>query len=417
MNNKDSDFKPVVVLFEGLQGSQKILFILTAIFVFLVPFPHISAGQEILYALMAGVFFYGVIKKEIKVSLNFPLVIPYVIFSVWAMVTVITALDKLGSLNAFYAHLIKYIILLLILVHTFNSREKLRLLGQIIMFSGALYSFFLMVYWYVWLANPFSSRLVEGLAALGGINTTGFMILFAMVLAVHFFFYEKGLLKNIAALSFVSTVSGLLLSQSRGTLLAMIAVFVVLFYRRRKLLFLGFVLVGCFVLATPLKERVVSSSEYTIRIGQYYYFSEIIRDHPVTGIGFALDTFLREKFLDRNEYMSRLPEKYRNPVHSYYRPHNMFFNVAVRTGLVGLALFLFVLFMPLKMCVQCIRDGDDFVRRWGVVGLASFVGFMSKAMFEPAFTHMKDMIFYTILAVIVIIWREKQNSSLPAKPL
>ena len=63
---------------------------------------------------------------------------------------------------------------------------------------------------------------------------------------------------------------------------------------------------------TPLKDRIVSYSTRPLiglRVGINYNTFEVIKDYPIMGIGFGMQTFGKD--LDLEKYHERIPEKYR----------------------------------------------------------------------------------------------------------
>ena len=84
----------------------------------------------------------------------------------------------------------------------------------------------------------------------------------------------------------------------------------------------------------------------------------------------------------------------------------MLFSIVVRLGLVGLALFLYIICVFGKMCVKSINDGKDyFIKSWGRCILSSFVGFFIIGIFEPSFSHLQETVFFTLFSMITIVWR------------
>ena len=137
------------------------------------------------------------------------------------------------------------------------------------------------------------------------------------------------------------------------------------------------------------------------RLGTYCITYEVIKDYPVMGIGFGMETYGSGKHIDLLAYSKRIPEKYR--VYIYTDPHSMPFSVAVRTGLVGLVLFLYILFASFKMGWISIRQGKD--DQWGVRLISALVAILVIGFFEPFFSHVPEVIFFTLLAMITIVWK------------
>jgi O-antigen ligase len=122
------------------------------------------------------------------------------------------------------------------------------------------------------------------------------------------------------------------------------------------------------------------------------------------GIGFGMETYGNGKFINLEAYQKRIPEKYRGYILA--DPHSMLSSIAVRTGLIGLALFLYILFVPFWISWSCIRQGkDDFMNHWGRCVISAFVAILVIGFFEPFFSHVPEVVFYTLLAMITIVWK------------
>jgi O-antigen ligase len=128
----------------------------------------------------------------------------------------------------------------------------------------------------------------------------------------------------------------------------------------------------------------------------------MVIDYPITGIGFGMQTYYDENLL--NKYNERVPAKYRQrPLHK--APHNLLVDIAVRTGLVGLALFLYIIFKFFQVSWQIIKSGkDDFIRHWGFCFLAAFVAVFIQGQFENILSGPPVIILYTIFALMTILW-------------
>lgn len=85
-------------------------------------------------------------------------------------------------------------------------------------------------------------------------------------------------------------------------------------------------------------------------------------------------------------------------------PHNIFVSTAVRLGVIGLILYLYILLKFTRMCWSTIKFGiDDDIKSWGVCITAAFAAYLMKAMFEPALSQVPAIIYYTILAMMTIL--------------
>ncbi len=193
------------------------------------------------------------------------------------------------------------------------------------------------------------------------------------------------------------------------------------------------------------KSNVNDMGSLLHRISIAYISYEIIKDYPVFGTGFGIKTFQNRKAIDPKAYNARLPKKYRmdewgpkvvdlkayneqvarnsgtgeSPPketdiveHLFKRPHNMFLNIGVRMGLVGLLFFLYLLFVAGGMCWKTMRHGKDaFLKGWGHCVTAAFAMFLVKGSLDPIFTHLTEVVLFTILAMITIVWNLNQRAS------
>jgi O-antigen ligase len=201
------------------------------------------------------------------------------------------------------------------------------------------------------------------------------------------------------------SIAAAVLSQSRSTLLGLVAGLVCYYINNWKRLIPILIVLGIIAVSLPIGKRFVSPASYTIRIGHYYYFSEIIKDHPVFGIGYSIDAPHDEKHIDRDKYMARIPEAHRRPVHPYLWPHNVLVNVAVRTGIPGAVAFMAFFLVPAVLCLRLIATSPDgSASLWGRCCLALICMFFVKGNFEPIFTILVETIFMIILATVSSVW-------------
>jgi len=78
----------------------------------------------------------------------------------------------------------------------------------------------------------------------------------------------------------------------------------------------------------------------------------------------------------------------------------------VRVGIVGLCLYLFILYKFLSQSWILLRDGkNDFIRSWGLVLTAAFIAYLTKGLFDESLSRAPAIIFYTILAMQTILWK------------
>ena len=392
------DFK----LFESLNQSIPILL---GIFIFFNPIPHTTSIKEICFFLSVFIVLVLLLFKKTKFSLKTPLLLPLGLFVGWAFLSIFFAVNKENSIHDFFSHLLKYIVLYYILINFFNSRKRLVALSWTIIISVSIFSIGGLFYYYFILGNSLATRYAVGLFPEVPINFIGIVTVFAIILSLYHIFkdinlYQKAVLIICLLPLFAATV----LTQSRGTLIALTLATIVQLFPRNKRTVVVFLVGMLFVVAvSPIKNRFTFNSIFhNERISINYITNKVIKDYPITGIGFGMLTFVND--IDVVAYSKGVPDKlYTKYIHT---PHNMFLSIAVRVGLVGLALFLYIVFVFGKMCWQCIKYGkDDFIRNWGHCSVSAFVAFFVIGIFEPVFLfHVTSIVFYVICSMITILW-------------
>jgi O-antigen ligase len=384
--------------------------ILVGMFIFLNPYPHVTAIKEITFhgsvlLLLALIF----LKKE-EFSLRTPLSIPFLLFVIWGFFGLFFALNKGNSIHDFFVHLIKYLLIFYLLFNFFATKERLLILIWTIIISTALYSAGMLIDFYVVQGYSLSTKLGVYIGGQREIpsNIIGISTLFGLLLSLYQLTRE-GILyrKIILTICVCATAVATLATQTKGAILAMIVSLLLSFPRNKKTLLFFFLFLALVILVMPVKhiltpDAFIGKIRSDTRINIWYNHLEMVKDYPITGIGFGMQTYLDENLL--NKYNEKVPAKYRQQT-PYAAPHNLLVDVAVRTGLVGLALFLYIIFKFFQVSWQIIRSGkDDFIRHWGLCFLAAFVAVFIQGQFENTMSGPPAIILYTTFAMMVILW-------------
>ena len=385
--------------------------VLMGMFLFFTPFSHTTAIKEICFYLSVFIVLILICSKKVDFSFKSPLSLPFALFTVWAFIGLFFALYKENSIHDFYAHLLKYLAIYYIMINFFNSGKRLIILSWIIIVSATIFSIGGLGYFYLILGNNLSTtRMTFQETPIGII---GFVSVFALLLSVHLLPRTGVLYKKILLLiSLTATSIITVMTISYGTFLAMITSISVLFPKNKKIVVLVSLLtVTVLVITTlsfPLAKNRISTNgilkklQNDDRIQLWYIYVEIIKDYPISGIGFDMHDLWHDHSL-WDKYSARLPSKLRTFIQV---PHNIITSTAVRLGLVGLGLFFYIIFMFVRMSWIVIKHGkDDFIKSWGLCVTGAFVAWFIKGMFEPGLSHVPAIINYTIFAMITILWK------------
>lgn len=297
------------------------------------------------------------------------------------------------------------------LVNFFNSRKRLVILSWIIIISTSIFSIGGLIYFYGTLGNIIQPTRITFQET--SINIIGFITLFAITLTLHSITRENKLYRMIILIiSLGGTAIVTLLTQSWGTFLGLISLLIVLFPKNKKsviTLFLALIAlliaINCKIIpaVSRLNSDVLQQKlQNEARIHIWYTYFEIIKDHPISGIGFGMEMWHDQDFW--NKYTAKVPPRWRR-AHAHVAC-NILVSIATRTGLVGLMLFSYIILVFAKRCLHVIKYGkNDFIKSWGLCITAAFVACLLKGMFSPVVSHAPAVIFYTILAMATVLWR------------
>lgn len=380
--------------------------VLMGIFIFFNPFPHTTTIKEICFYLSVFIALLLIYFKKIDFSFRSPLTLPFALFTAWAFIGLFFALDKGNSLHDFRAHLLEYIVFYYILINFFNSRKRLVCLSWVIIISVTIFSIGEIYYFYFMLGKSFSVKLAPGLNEIA-VNQIGFITVTAAIFSLYHIVTVSNLyVKTISFTSLMPLCVLSVLTQTRSTALAMFLSVIILCFKNKKVMVvcLGIILIG--ICISPLKNRFIYINPIThLRLDINRTTFEIIKDFPIIGIGFGMETYGNKNHINLDAYNKKVPVKYRQKSpHTF--PHSMPFSIAVRTGLIGFVLFLYILFISFKTCWDCIWHGrDDFIKRWGLCIASVLVALIVIGSFEACSRHVQKVVLYTAFAMMTIIWK------------
>ena len=140
---------------------------------------------------------------------------------------------------------------------------------------------------------------------------------------------------------------------------------------------------------------------------------EVIKAHPITGIGFGMQIYGNPDLVDLEKLNSHLPAEYRKE-RIVTAPHNTILDITVRTGIIGLVLFLNILLVSFLLLWKTFKiTKSQYFRSWAICLFACFISYLIPALFADTTFGARVIVFYTMLAMIAILWnlaqKEKKN--------
>lgn len=393
---------------EWTEPITRIVHVLTGLLVFLIPFPRFTALYELAFYVALALSILLHVSGHRRFSLTSPLTIWFSVFFVWISFGLFYALDPLNSINDIYGHLIKYFLLYYLMINSFTSYRGFLTLIWIIAAGAGLFAWSAVFSHYVVSQNPLSTRLgdpaIQGLTSdyVGYVTLPG--LLLSLILVEE---YASARGKIFAFFLAAGAAAITIFAQSKATFIALCCSLAILYGRRKAALGAAvFFLVSVMVFLPAFSERFsVEDITQNSRIGIYLTTAEIIRDYPIAGIGFGMQTYGNPSHIDLDAYSRRIPAKYRldPPIRS---PHNTLLDTAVRTGCVGLLIYLYMQFVFVKMAWTVIRGSrDPKIKRLGLCVLSVYGVIFIQGLFSDGAFGPQALMLYFSFALMTILWK------------
>jgi len=394
--------------------------IFMGIYLFANPLPAAVVNEFCFYLSVSALILLLVFRKT-TFTLRTPLTLPFILFFLWAVFGLFFTLDFKNTLHDLRGHLLKYLIIFYLLVNYFNSQKKLEIISWIVIASATIFSFGALIQYYFIEGFPFSARLGGTFRGEMTTDYLGFITIFGICLSLHFLYKSKNIFYKILLVScfFIMSITTLL-TQSRGSLLGLLAALVILCFHNKKNIIFIIITIFIIILMPGIKERIIMDGfTKDIRIKMNRLTIEVIKDHPIVGIGFGMEIYGNKNVLDLEKLNKQLPLEYQQNGVIVASPHNTILDIAVRTGVVGLVLFLYILITSLWMLWRTLKlKKGEYFKSWAICLFACFVSYMIPALFADTTFGPRVVIFYAILAMIAILWnlarQEKTQEIIPS---
>lgn len=380
--------------------------------VFLNPFPHTTFIDQVLfYAALIPMMVLAKNKYE-YFYYHSPLFYPFMAFFLWSAVSVFFAMDKPDSAHVLYSHLIRYLIFYLVMINLFNTQKRLITIAICIIFSEVIFAIGKFGY-HIILGHDIFNRAVLQTQAIA-VNVIPFGFIPAAFLAGWLFKISRNrshrLLLGGAILILIAST---LLTQSRGALLALCISLPILFWNHKRVMGFLFVVIIVILSQTSLKDRITTGNFLNDNPRKYLilYSIEIIKDYPVLGTGFSMNTFRNRDHIDFEKYRAKVPEKYHHQKIRFNGPHNMFLSMGIRTGFVGMVLYAGLFVVSIVTCSKLILYGKNmFIQTHARCCLALLTMFLVNGVLQVVTTHFLDTILFLIFSFVTIIWKINQDT-------
>lgn len=400
---------------------EKGILILVGIFIFTIPFPYSTILQEMSFYALALILLLLIVLKQAHFSLTSPFTVPFLLYSGWVLFCIPFALDKENSFHDFYAHLLKHLFIFYLLVNYFKSKKLFIILSWIILISITTFVLGGMIYFYVINGSILQDRFGFPMAGVDS-NHIGFLAIPAIFIAIVLLTAQKNIYKKLLLLmSLILTGSGVILSGARGALLGFFVPISFLLIKNKKIFILIIACMILLIMLTPFKNQLhmqaMKDKVYEqVEIGRlqiWCTYAQSIKDHPVTGIGFGMQSYTYDFFVKNN---SKLPHQYQNIVQiaggNPFMPHNTLIDLTVRTGFVGLGLFAFCLYAFFHRGWLLYKKSTDiFIQNWNLCFMACGLSLLIQGMFVDLMIGLQVIYVFIFFAMINILWQIEENDN------
>jgi len=389
---------------------------LVGMYIFANPLP-LAVINEICFYLSCAALIVLLIFRKTDFTLHSPMTLPFALFLLWSVFGLFFALDLKNSVHDLRGHLLEYLILFYLLVNFFSTRKKLEILSLILIAGATVFSVGGMIVFYIIEGFPLSERMGLTFKEMQT-GYSSFITILAAVLAIRCFHeYKPIAYKVIFSVCFLVNVAAALLTQTRSAFIGLILALVILcFINKRNIIFILMFLIVLVTLAVTLPGMRIRLQDLSfkndVRSQMYRLSLEVIKDHPIVGIGFGMQTYSNKDLVPLEDYNRRLPPQYQQQGIIINSPHNTFLDITLRTGVVGLILFLSIILTAIGMLwiIYKRNKKDEYFRSWVIYLFAGFVSYIIGAMFVDAAFGPRVVLFYTILAIVAILWNLSKKS-------
>ena len=382
------------------------LFLFTASSMFSISISQVSAG--------VGGFFW-LLRTHLTDTWKeqrWPLGIPFVLFVLACLIAVVNAYDVNYSYKSL-KKLLEFLIFFWVLncVRENNLRNSLSLTLIASATVASLFGFYQVWQASVSLSQPPILR-VEG--TLSTYMTFAGLLMMVEILALaHVIFGQPA--QKLIWISIGIIFYCLLLTLTRQAWLGLTVgiLFLIFYWRKKFFLFVPFIFMAIFLLSPDkVKKRVLETTtpcltyqecqanksanwELAMRTNLWQFGWKVFKDYPVTGCGFRCVDLIH------NQYVDPYPHEH-GSVRHLRGMHNNFIQIAIDTGILGLATWLgiwasFFRFLYRKAS-NLKRDSSE---RWIVFGsTATVIAFLTGGFFETNFYDSEvAMLLYFIMAL------------------
>ncbi len=406
-----------IFLLVGTIGVVLILYdIRIGIYLAVLILPFMPDILNLLYLIfLVGVYIYKGLFKNTSPLSKEPVDIPIIIYALLILISTITSIDPSGSFRDLAIHFAA-MGFVFIIVNNINTKEDFNKLVTFLVIAATLVALYgLYQYkvgvemedkWVDAVNNPDVKTRVY--SVFGNPNILAEYLIMIIPISAALFWYSKKIHKKTIFLitSLILTIA-LVLTLSRGGWIGFafgIFIFIILIEKKLLLALIPIALLGIYFLPQSIVNRILtignlgdSSNAYRIRLWKITL--EIIRDNWLVGVGFGYIPF-KTTF---ETYIRTMPA---------YHSHNTYLQTMGEMGILGLIVFIMLIFVLYKYAIKkLMKEEDRYIRTMAGGVLAGLSALLAHGAVESVLYLPKIIItFWTLVALILALMRTSDKS-------
>ena len=390
-----------------------------SLIIFTLQFNHIkgTSNTGITIVLLSWII-QKVISKDWKIRTN-PLLIPIVILFATTLISLISCYNFSYTLSRIRGEILTLSLLFIAIADFCNTHNKTYIILYLFLISNLFtILLFLSVFCvYHFNIHDFVNSVASKQLFFTGLPHSSAYFLFSTTLIYSALYYIKYMKWYFILVPyFLLNLFFLFICNQRGALIGFFCVLFVhfLFFKQHRkrsfytILFI-FIISGIIVITTPFKTILIhedwskiaklnfssknKEDSVQVRIHIQQYFFQYLKKHPFKGVGYG------RKNLRKVEKVLTIPKP------TLTHAHNVFFNIALQTGLQGLLALLYLIFIQFKMTLNGFKESRHNLDRFLFLGTFLFmIGIWSRMQIDDVFRYGTALGYWIVMGMITSLW-------------
>ncbi len=383
---------------------EKYLMLLLLVYLASSAWHKISTITEISLYLLLVFTVVAVARHKFSLFPHFSFDIILKVFLLWCLITSVTSLNLDNSLHDWYKHLLVPLFILYLVAALCKTSERIQLVLRVVIVSLGVLLLMSMLYYYGLQHHPLNERMNVIRQTGMSINNVGIVAAIPFFAGIYFLNQATGWWgRTVSSIIILIALTATFLSGTRWAIVGMVLPLPLIFYVLKKRAALFLVFMGLLIGYCSPVARVLTPGALTTRVKQmerpaiWHLYGLVVADHPLTGLGFGMGNYTPKLY---KEYIGKLPKKERFIRHSFYYSHNMFLDLAVRTGIPGVAIFgllLLFVFRSLFLAVKRLALLRD--RKLALTIMMCLVSVVIQALMTNIFLTRYYYILYLLIGL------------------